>query len=179
MGSAGERKRARFEMLVVEHHVQLRAFVRSLAVDPDWVDDIAQEAFLTAYREWESFDQSRDFGKWIRGIAANIVRNEIRKDTRRQRLLHTGLAETLLSRHSERRESAEPVTVEAIRACLGKLAPISRNIVQARYRDGESAPEIAKRFALTAANVRQMLVRTRHQIKQCLELQMLKEAGDG
>jgi hypothetical protein len=35
-------------------------------VDPDWVDDITQEAFLTAYWEWGSFDPSRDFGKCIR-----------------------------------------------------------------------------------------------------------------
>ena len=93
MNVFGDRKRSQFEMLVVEHHVQLRAFVRSLAVNPDWVDDIAQEAFLTAFREWDSFDESRDFGKWIRGIAANIVRNEIRKHARRNRLLHTELAD--------------------------------------------------------------------------------------
>ena len=86
MGQRATPLKADFELLVVEHHVQLRAFVRSLAVDPDWVDDIAQESFLTAYREWKSFDSTRDFGKWLRGIAANIVRNELRKDARRQRI---------------------------------------------------------------------------------------------
>lgn len=179
MGGITDRNRSLFEMLVVEHHVQLRAFVRSLAVDPDWVDDIAQEAFLTAYRQWSCFDQSRDFGKWIRGIAANIVRNEIRKGTRRNRLLHTELAEILLSRQSESREAAEPVTVTAIRKCLARLTPACRDVVQARYRDGESAPEIARRLELTAANVRQILVRSRQQIKQCVELRIMKEAGCG
>jgi len=179
MGTVGERKRIQFETLLVEHHIQLRAFVRSLAVDPDWVDDIAQESFLTAYREWDSFDQSRDFGKWIRGIAANIVRNEIRKTTRRHRLLHSDLAEVLLRRQSELQDSAEPVTVEAIRKCLGNLTPKCRDVVQARYRDGESAPEIAKRFELTASNVRQMLVRIRQQIKHCVELRVLKGAENG
>jgi RNA polymerase sigma-70 factor (ECF subfamily) len=177
MGAFGDRKRRHFEMLVVEHHVQLRAFVRSLAVGPDWVDDIAQEAFLIAYREWDSFDASRDFGKWIRGIAANIVRNEIRKDARRHRLLHTELAEILLSRQAEARESRPPLTVEAVRDCLGTLAPMSRKVVRARYQDGESAPEIANRFELSAANVRQMLVRIRHQIKICVELRLMKEAA--
>ncbi len=179
MGELGDGKRCQFEMLVVEHHIQLRAFVRSLAVDPDWVDDIAQEAFLTAYRDWDNFDPARDFGKWIRGIAANIVRNEIRKVARRHRLLYTELAEVLLNRHAESRRSAEPVTVEAIRECLGKLTRRSRDIVQARYRDGESAPKIARRFELTAANVRQMLVRIREQVRQCVELRMLREAEHG
>ena len=176
MGTFGdEKKRRRFEMLVVEHHVQLRAFVRSLAVGPDWVDDVAQEAFLTAYREWDCFDPSRDFGKWIRGIAANIVRNELRKDARRHRLLHTELAEVLLSRHAESRVPPQPLALEAVRNCLGRLAPMCREVVQARYRDGETAPEIASRLELSAVNVRQMLVRIRRQIKQCVESRLMSE----
>ncbi|MGY8689984.1 MAG: sigma factor, partial [Verrucomicrobiales bacterium] len=58
-----------------EHHVRVRAFVRSLGADPDWVDDLSQEAFIKAYNDWDSFDQSRDFGKWVRGMAANLMRN--------------------------------------------------------------------------------------------------------
>ena len=45
-----------FEAHVLEYHVRVRAFLRSLGVNPDWMDDIAQEAFLTAYRD--SFDPS-------------------------------------------------------------------------------------------------------------------------
>ena len=88
----------RFETLVLQHQVRLRVFVRSLGVDADWVDDVAQEACLIAFRQWDSFDQSRDFGKWVRGIAANIVRNDLRKDARRQRLMHSELADILLKR---------------------------------------------------------------------------------
>ena len=32
-----------FARLVAEHQFQLRGFVRSLGVDPEWVDDVAQE----------------------------------------------------------------------------------------------------------------------------------------
>jgi len=75
MDRADDRNRSAFEALVNEHHIRVRAFVRSLGVDPDWVDDLAQEAFPSAYREWDSFDESRDFGRWIRGIALNLVRS--------------------------------------------------------------------------------------------------------
>lgn len=161
-----------FELLVVEHHVRLRAFVRSLAVDPDWVDDIAQEAFLTAYREWRSFDSARDFGKWLRGIAAHIVRNELRKDARRQRILHTDLAELLLARHAELADRPEPLPVDAVRECLATLPPRHREVVQARYRDGQPAPAVAERFGMTADAVRQLLVRVRLQLRQCVELRV-------
>lgn len=175
METSSERKRLQFEALMIEHHVSVRAFVRSLGVDADWVDDIAQEAFLTAFRDWGSFDPSRDFGNWVRGIAANVVRNEIRKDARRRRIFYTELVEILLERYLEIGEKSEPVTIEAIRECVGQLTPRCQTIVEGRYRDDESAQQIAERLKVTAENVRQRLVRIRRQIKQCVELRMLKE----
>jgi RNA polymerase sigma-70 factor (ECF subfamily) len=169
MGQANDQKRCAFEALVIEHHVRVRAFVRSLGVDPDWVDDLAQEAFLSAYRDWDSFDPSRDFGRWIRGIALNLVRNEIRKDARRRRILHAELTELLMRRLPDPPPEWEPLTVDAVRACLEALAPASKQVVLHRYRDGESASHLAERLQTSAANVRQMLVRIRRQIKRCVE----------
>jgi RNA polymerase sigma-70 factor (ECF subfamily) len=139
-------------------------------VDPDWVDDLAQEAFLSAYRDWDSFDESRDFGRWIRAIALNLVRNEIRKDARRRRILRTELTELLLGRLPEPVERSEPLAVDAVRACLDELAPTIRQVVLGRYRDGESAAQLAERLGISAANARQMLVRIRRQIKRCVEI---------
>jgi hypothetical protein len=48
---------------------------------------------LTAYRDWKTFDSARDFGKKLRGIAANSVHNELRKNARRQRILRSELVE--------------------------------------------------------------------------------------
>lgn len=169
-------KSRRFEALVLEHHVRVRAFVRSLGVEPDWVDDVAQEAFMTAYRDWESFDPSRDFGKWVRGIAANLVRNELRKNARRQRLLHSDLASMLLERHASWDANREPVAVVAVQECLEQLPPKHREIVQGRYRDGLSAPELATRFEQTATNIRQILVRIRRQLRACVERHLASEA---
>lgn len=170
MAQIDDRNRSAFEDLVIEHHVRVRAFVRSLGVDPDWVDDLAQEAFLSAYRDWDSFDESRDFGRWIRAIALNLVRNEVRKDARRRRILHTQLTELLLRRLPEPVERSEPLAVEAVRACLDELAPTSRQVVLGRYRDGETTARLAERLETSAANVRQMLVRIRRQIKRCIEV---------
>ena len=134
MEDGSDTSRTQFEALVLQHHVRLRVFVRSLGVDSDWVDDIAQEACLTAFRQWQSFDQTRDFGKWVRGIAANIVRNEVRKDRRRQRIMQSELADILLKRHEGAKirhaAEAEPLTVGAIRDCVGELGPTSRKVVE-------------------------------------------------
>ncbi|MEJ7638505.1 MAG: sigma-70 family RNA polymerase sigma factor [Singulisphaera sp.] len=136
-----------------------------------------QEAFLAAYRDWDSFDGARDFGRWIRGIAANLVRNEIRKDARRRRILHTELTELFLRHLPEPAERSEPLAVDAVRACLDELAPTSRQVVLGRYRDGESAAQLAERLETSAANIRQMLVRIRRQVKRCVEMRARVQGG--
>ena len=96
-------------------------------------------------------------------------------DARRQRILHTELAELLLQRFMQSDEPQEPVALDSIRACMEKLAPQSKEVIQGRYRKGLTAPQLADRMGLTAANVRQMLVRIRRQLKQCVELRMTGE----
>ncbi len=175
MGGFADNQREEFTDLVDQHQVRLRAFVRSLGTRPDWVDDIAQEAFLTALNQWETFDPSRDFGKWVRGIAFNIIRNETRKDARRKRILHTDVTWMLLKRWENAPKHSEEVSVESIRECMEKLAPMSRRLIEGRYRNEETSSELAKRLDLSATNVRQILMRARRHIRKCIELRVLQE----
>jgi RNA polymerase sigma-70 factor (ECF subfamily) len=43
------------------------------------VDELAQEAFLTAYRRYDNLEPDADFGRWLRGSARNLVANIRRK----------------------------------------------------------------------------------------------------
>ncbi|MEO0447829.1 MAG: sigma factor, partial [Verrucomicrobiota bacterium] len=58
---------------VKECQAALRAFVRSLGVDPMWVDDVAQEALVIAFERRDSFDETLSFRNWVWGIAKNCV----------------------------------------------------------------------------------------------------------
>lgn len=166
-----------FTGLVADQHQQLRGFVRTLGVDPDWVDDLAQEVFLVAWRERDSFDRQQDIGKWLRGIARNLVRNELRKDKRRRRLLHAGLAELLVREFDADSQVAEveQCRMPALRDCVEQLAPKSRQIIAGRYGDGWKAPDLADHLGMTSAAVRQALMRIRQQLKQCIELRVAEE----
>ena len=170
----GKQDEARFAALVEEHQASLRAFVRTLGVDPDWVDDLAQDAFVVAYRELEAFDENRDFGKWLRGIARNLVRNELRKAGRR-RIMNEDLTRHLLSAREQEPDMFDAMQVSALRDCMEELPRKSRELVHSRYHEGWNAAQMAGKFQIKAATIRQTLLRVRRQLYQCI-LQRVKEA---
>ncbi len=163
-----------FAGLVQEHQASLRVFVRSLGVDPEWVDDLAQDAFVTAYREFNSYDSDRDFGRWLRGIARNLVRNEIRKQGRHRRILHEGLSRYLLVLAENEKDQYDDTKLTALRDCVEQLPGKSRELVRSRYYEGWDATVLADKFEMKAATVRQTLLRIRRKLYVCIN-QSVKE----
>jgi len=170
MANLSAKKKA-FTQFVREHQSSLRGFLRMIGVHPDAVEDLAQETFLVAYRELDSFDADQDLAKWLRGIARNLVRNEIRKSARRTRILHTDLTDHLLCQAED--DQAEPRFDEpdfrALRDCVEQLPEKSRQLVEGRYADEWNASFLADQFAMSATAVRLALMRIRRQLKGCIE----------
>jgi len=163
---------------VREHHAGLRGFVRSLGVDPLWVDDVAQEAFIVAYNRLDEFDHSRDFGAWLRGIARNLVINERRKDARRKRIISDNLTEVLIASSSASDEEDDEmgdlalVRLNALKECVKGLPEKSLRLLKSRYEDDNSAQDIAEEFSMNPPAVRKALERMRTALRECMEEKM-------
>jgi RNA polymerase sigma-70 factor (ECF subfamily) len=164
-----------FTEQVREHHAGLRGFVRSLGVNPLWVDDVAQEAFIFAYNRLDEFDRDRDFGAWLRGIARNLVINERRKDARRKRILSDNLTDVLLSTSSVAEDEdlemgdTAMAKLKALRECIGGLPEKSLLMLKSRYENENSAHEIAEEFEMKPPAVRKALERIRTSLRKCME----------
>ena len=159
-----------FEARVREHQSGLRAFIRALGTDEAWVDDLAQEAFIVAYRRLDQFEPGTDFGKWLRSIARYLVANERRKEIRRSRLLPFAIVDGLLECEPE--NAAEPdVThlLPAMRDCVDQLPVRSRELLHQRYSANDNATTLARRLGINADAVRQQLLRIRVAVKDCIE----------
>jgi RNA polymerase sigma-70 factor, ECF subfamily len=157
--------------LVREHQSGLRAYVRSLGADEIWVDDLAQEVFLVAYRRQADFKANADYGKWLRGIARHLVVNERRKAARRSRLMHEGITDLLLAL-SPAEETAYDDTLAwlgpAMEECVRQLPPRCRELLDRRYVRRESTNSMAQQLGMTAEAVRQQLRRIRMAVKDCV-----------
>ncbi len=160
-----------FEVRVREHQAGLRAFIRALGVEDIWVDDLAQEAFIVAYRRLADFEPGSDFGRWLRGIARHLVANERHKDARRARLLPMAVADALLNRDPAG-DSGPPELarlVPVMQECVARLPSRSRELLQRRYAACEKAGALARELRMNVDALRQSLLRIRIAVKQCIE----------
>ncbi len=164
-------KRTAFAQFIREHQASLRSFLRVIGVQPDSVDDLAQETFMAAFRELDRFDADKDFGKWLRGIARNLTRNELRKSARRRRILDEDLTEHLLAEadSDHREDEFEETYFHSLRDCLERLPNKSRRLITGRYADEWKAPFLADQFQMTSTAVRLALMRIRRQLRDCIE----------
>ena len=77
-----------FGRLVSMHQSAVRGFALRLCHDPALADDLAQEAFLQAYRKLASFQGSGSFASWVLGIAYRCFLQHKRRDKLAGEVLH-------------------------------------------------------------------------------------------
>ena len=124
----------------------------------DHADDVVQDAWLTAVRRIGRFDPARGcFAGWLRGVAANLLRNHFRRGRLR------GRARPLPDEHpaqgaddAARRERAERVAV-----ALAALAERYEAVLRAKYLEGRSVADIAAAGGETPKAVESLLTRAR------------------
>jgi RNA polymerase sigma-70 factor (ECF subfamily) len=165
-----------FSNLVREHQARLRAFIRALGVEAESVDDLAQETFVIAFQKMDHFETDKDFGRWLRGIARNLVANERRKNARHTRILAGPFTDLMLETKPSAIEddTTEPSRlIDAMNDCIGKLPERSRQLLHKRYAAEHNASVLSTLFNMRPDAIRQSLSRIRAWVKQCIEAKLV------
>ena len=101
-----------FAMLVEKHERPLRSFL-ARSIGPDHADDIAQEAFLKAWRKAGRYDGRARYSTWLTRIAWRCRLDALRRERRTEALDESagyapplGEAEDMLARLSDKERAA-------------------------------------------------------------------------
>jgi len=130
-------------------------------------DEVVQETWLTAVRRVRAFDPARGpFGAWLRGIAARLLHNHLRREDRRNGLLRKLPAATEPEDEAGRREQAESVA-----RALAALPERYEAVLRAKYLDGRSVLDIAAETGETPKAVESLLGRARQAFRDLYEKQ--------
>jgi RNA polymerase sigma factor (sigma-70 family) len=163
---AGNGQHPAFQTLVERHQRALRLWLRRADSHPESIDDIAQEAFLRAWRNLGRWDRSGSFRSWLFKIALNVA-----ADTRRSR--HRDRArDTVWAKEHNVEPSHPAAALEAaldVDNILAALSPEPRKVVALCYGAGFSHQEAADALDLPLGTVKSHLSRARTQSLSYLE----------
>jgi RNA polymerase sigma-70 factor (ECF subfamily) len=126
----------------------------------DLVDDVLQETWLTAVRSIRSFrPESGSFQAWVRGIAANVISNQLRQRGRRQRRQLPLNAEPECRNGAACGETRE--RSERIALALASLPEQYEAVLRAKYLEQQTVEQIAGLWSETPKAVESLLTRAR------------------
>lgn len=113
----------RFTALVERHRDRVFRFVLRHVGDRVAAEDLAQDAFLEAFRRLHTFRGESRFSTWLLGIALNLSRNYVNRDRPKQ-ARHTSL-DVVAERRDGAPDPAEAagrgVTLEVLRGAMARL----------------------------------------------------------
>jgi RNA polymerase sigma-70 factor (ECF subfamily) len=121
-------------------------------------EDLAQETFMRAYHRLHTFDFEREFGPWIRRIAANLCLNHLEAQKSTAPLDEDRDADSSL-RPEKQVEVKE--RSEQIRDALSSLPAHYRLVVELRHYQELSYDEIAAELKIPLSDVKSHLFRAR------------------
>jgi RNA polymerase sigma-70 factor, ECF subfamily len=151
-----------FGELVRRRQQWLRRLLRRLCRDPGEADDLAQQAFLQAWRALGSLKAPGAFGGWLRTLAINLWLQE----KRRLRPEHTGVEAALIEAAHEPALGAQ---LDLDRA-LSELRPAVRVCIVLAYSERMSHAEISAATGLPLGTVKSHIARGAEHLRALLQV---------
>jgi len=128
----------------VAHRSMLTAYVMAIVRDPHLAEDVVSDSAIEIARCWQSYDQTRPFPNWARGVARRVALAHLRRFMRNRALPPEDVLDGLGSDLDAFGADAElDARKRALGRCLEKLPEDSRKLVLLRYFDNHSYEDIA------------------------------------
>lgn len=154
-----------FSLLVQRHETNVLRLARRLCRNPEDARDVAQDAFLRAYRSLESFQPERSFRSWLLKITVNAARDQHARNQRSRLVAVEQLIEP--EDPAEGQEATERrLMARQVEAFLGRLNPREREVFVLRDLEGLSVEEVAAALELAAPTIRRHLARARLHLRK-------------
>ncbi len=168
-------KRA-FDLLVKKYQHKIIALVGRYVQDHHEMQDVAQEAFIKAYRALGSFRAESAFYTWLYRIAINTAKNHLVSRSRRPPGTDVDVDEAeVFSASPQMKDSAAPEDhlmrdelEECIFNAINNLPEDLKAAISLREFDGMSYEEIAEVMQCPVGTVRSRIFRAREAIDKAM-----------
>ena len=172
---------AAFDQIVLRHQRQVYAVALRMLGREDDAEEVAQEAFVRAYRAIKTFRQEAKLSTWLVSITMNLCRNRRRWWARRRQVMaaslddpvgegETTVGEQLPDHAPTPAQTAQRRELQGVIAAgLQRLDEGSREGIVLRDIHGHSYEEIAAMLRVPVGTVKSRINRARLQLRALLD----------
>jgi RNA polymerase sigma-70 factor, ECF subfamily len=173
-----------FDLLVIKYQHKIIQLVNRYVRDPSEAQDVAQEAFVKAYRALGNFRGDSAFYTWLYRIAINTAKNYLVSRSRRSSDYQIDIqdaealenAPQLQGMETPERLLLNEEIINTIKTAIDKLPEEMRTAITLREFEGMSYEEIAEAMDCPVGTVRSRIFRAREAIDN--KLNPLLEHGE-
>lgn len=161
--------RLAFSQLFERHHVEIYHLAYRLTRDREVAADVAQEAWIRAWKGLSGFRGEAAFGTWIYRIAVNVAATARHRERRFQTsdLSEMPEPEVPFSAHPDRILERTELDHDLARA-LGLLSPGARTVVVMKDVHGWTHQEIADALSISVTSAKVRLHRAHQRLQKLL-----------
>ena len=152
-----------FDELVRRHQSRVRNFMRRLCNQPDMADDLAQQAFLKAWKSIRRLRSPDAFYGYMRKIMISVWMDELR----RRKIVFETWDETDGTMNAPTAAAPSGARMD-MDGALGKLAPPIRLCLALAYGDGLSHTEISETTGIPLGTVKSYVLRGAAKMRELL-----------
>ena len=155
----------KYRVLVERYQVGLIIHCENILTSRQDAEDVAQDAFVKAFRQLESFDtQKARYSTWLYRIATNLCIDHIRKNKRQVDVADIeSIAGTTMPTHIEDEEKRH------IQDAIATLEPPKyQDIIKSFFWQGASYQELAERYNTTSGTIGTWMKRAKVQLREKL-----------
>lgn len=174
-----------FEVLVERHQKKMLNIAFRMMGDYDEACDVAQEAFLAAYKSIKKFKAEAKFSTWLYRIVINYSKNRLKQIGGRKRREGVSLddsgevkTEGVLNQSADCDNPGKSLEMRErevqVQKCIASLDEDYREVLILRDIQGFSYEEIRDILKIPDGTVKSRLSRARNVLKDCL----IKVIGD-
>ena len=167
-----EPNRAEFEALYQRHNREVWALAYARWMDADAALDIAQEAFLRLWKQWEKGEEIQNPRAWLLRVARNLAEDYVKSAFRRHGTMAPQMMNGVHSKDIQPLEQLERQEAFAqLRGVLEQMPQADRDILTLRYALDYDAQQIAELLGINATAVHMRLSRARQRLADRLTAQ--------
>jgi RNA polymerase sigma-70 factor (ECF subfamily) len=170
-----------FDLLVARWEDKIRGAAYRFLGSEEEARDVAQEAFLKAYRALGGFKRDARFSSWLYQIATNLCRDRLRRRRTRAAVSLEELEETgpvIVETRPGAHELLQQLDLaRAVRRAVHALPDEQREVVILKEYQGLTFLEIAQSLDLPVSTVKTRLYRGLGQLRLRLEREGVREGA--